>query len=107
MQRKVVSTVRKKAQASCVKPAMKYTTKIKSTGSIRSKGMSLVVLAKKYALNLYISADLSLFSIALSCGNVKIAVKTGKKPQNTAMKNSNPDCNEYNSLRRMVILMRI
>lgn len=95
MQRKVVSTVRKKASASCFNPAMKYTTKRKSTGSIRSSGISLVVLAKKYALNLYMSADRSLFSIALSCGNVKIAVKTGKNPQNTAMKNSNPDCNEF------------
>lgn len=91
-------TVRKKAETSCVKPAMKYTTKIKSTGSIRSNGMSLVVRAKKYALNLYISADLSLFSIALSCGNVKIAVKTGKNPQNTAIKNRSPDCNEVSQL---------
>lgn len=51
-----------------------------------------MVRARKYALNLYISAALSLFSIARSCGNAKIAVKTGKNPQKTAMKKSNPAC---------------
>lgn len=51
-----------------------------------------MVRARKYALNLYISAALSLFNIARSCGNAKIAVKTGKNPQKTAMKKSKPAC---------------
>ena len=51
-----------------------------------------MVRARKYALNLYISAALSLFSMARSCGNAKIAVKTGKNPQKTAMKKSKPAC---------------
>lgn len=37
---------------------------------------------------MYMSTDLSLASIALSRGNVKIAVNKGKKPQNTEMKNN-------------------
>nr|GMC70623.1 hypothetical protein Iba_scaffold61430CG0010 [Ipomoea batatas]GME12607.1 hypothetical protein Iba_scaffold14018CG0010 [Ipomoea batatas] len=86
--------VRKKEAASCFKPAMKYTTRIKSTGRNRSSGRSLVVLATKYALNWYISAARSLLSIALSCGNVNIAVKTGKNPQKTAMKKSSPACKD-------------
>ena len=53
-----------------------------------------MVLAKKYALSLYISAALSLFSIARSCGNANIAVKTGKNPQKTAMKKSKPACKQ-------------
>lgn len=92
MQRNTVVTVRKKEQALIRKPAMKYTTTRKSTGNIRSSGRSLVVLATKYALNLYMSAARSLLSMALSWGNVKMAVKTGKNPQNTAMKKSNPAC---------------
>lgn len=90
MQRKTVTIVRKNEPTSILRPAIKYTTTRKSTGNIRSRGRSLVVLATKYALNLYISAARSLLSIALSWGNVKMAVNTGKKPQNTAMKNSNP-----------------
>ncbi|KAL3825679.1 hypothetical protein ACJIZ3_021708 [Penstemon smallii] len=93
MQRKTVTTVRKKEPTFILKPAIKYTTRRKSTGNIRSSGRSLVVLATKYALNLYMSAALSLLSIALSWGNVKMAVNTGKNPQNTEMKNSNPACN--------------
>lgn len=95
MQRKTVTMVRKKEPVFILKPAIKYTTTRKSTGSIRSSGRSLVVLATKYALNLYISAARSLLNMALSWGNVKMAVKTGKKPQNTAMKNSNPACKNF------------
>lgn len=95
MQRKTVTTVRKKEPAFILNPAMKYTTTRKSTGNIRSSGRSLVVLATKYALNLYMSAARSLLSMALSWGNVKMAVKTGKNPQNTAMKNSNPACKSF------------
>lgn len=61
---------------------------------MRSRGRSLVVRARKYALSLYMSAARSLLNMALSCGNVKIAVNTGKNPQKTAMKNSSPACNE-------------
>jgi hypothetical protein len=39
------------------------------------------------------SAARSLLNMALSWGNVKIAVNTGKNPQKTAMKNSSPACN--------------
>lgn len=66
MQRKTVSMLRKKGEADSLKPAMKYTTTRKSMGSIRSSGRSLVVLAKKYALNLYMLAARSLLSMALS-----------------------------------------
>lgn len=66
MQRKTVSTLRKKDSALSLNPAMKYTTTRKSTGNIKSSGRSLVVLATKYALNLYILDSLSLLSIALS-----------------------------------------
>lgn len=47
-------------------------------------------LANKYALSLYISTDRSFASIARSRGNVKMAVKTGKKAQYTDIKNSSP-----------------
>lgn len=92
MQRKTVSMLRKKGPALSLKPAIKYTTRRKSMGSNRSSGRSLVVLARKYALNLYMSAARSLVSMALSWGNAKMAVKTGKNPQNTAMKNNSPAC---------------
>ncbi|KAL3839378.1 hypothetical protein ACJIZ3_023969 [Penstemon smallii] len=54
MQRKTVTIVSKKEAAFILKPAIKYTTRRKSSGNIRSSGRSLVVLATKYALNLYI-----------------------------------------------------
>lgn len=66
MHRKTVSMLRKKVSALSLKPAMKYTTTRKSTGNNRSSGRSLVVLATKYALNLYMSAARSLVSMALS-----------------------------------------
>lgn len=66
MQRKTVSMVRKKEPASILRPAMKYTMIRKSTGNMRSSGRSLVVLATKYALSLYMSAARSLLSMALS-----------------------------------------
>lgn len=66
MQRKTVSMLRKKGPALSLKPAMKYTTRRKRTGSNRSSGRSLVVLATKYALSLYMSAALSLLSTARS-----------------------------------------
>lgn len=90
MHRKTVSTLRKKDSALNLKPAIKYTTTRNNTGNIKSSGRSLVVLATKYALNLYIFDSRSLLSIALSWGNVNIAVNTGKNPQNTAMKKSSP-----------------
>lgn len=61
-------------------------------GKMRSKGRSLVFLANKYALSLYMSTDLSFTNIALSCGNVNMAVNSGKNAQNTDMKNNNPAC---------------
>lgn len=70
MQIKTISMVRKNAFALCFRPAMKYTILRKSSGSRRSSGRSLVVLATKYALNLYMSAARSFCNIALSCGNV-------------------------------------
>lgn len=66
MQRNTVSTLRKKDSALNLNPAIKYTTTRKSTGNIKSSGRSLVVLATKYALSLYIFDSLSLISIALS-----------------------------------------
>lgn len=66
MHRKTVSMVRKKGEALSLKPAMKYTTTRNSMGSKRSSGRSLVVLAKKYALNLYMLAARSLLNMALS-----------------------------------------
>ena len=73
-------------------PTMKYTISKNTTGRIRSKGRPLMFRATKYALSLYISADLSFINIAHSRGKVKIAVNTGKKPQNTEVKNSSPAC---------------
>lgn len=66
MQRKTISMLRKKVSALSLKPAMKYTMTRNSTGSNRSSGRSLVVLATKYALNLYMSAARSFVSMALS-----------------------------------------
>ena len=43
------------------------------------------------SLTRYMSAALSFAIIDLSIGNVKIAVNNGKYPQNTPMKNNNPD----------------
>ena len=103
MQRKTVSMERKKWQTLSLKPAMKYTTRRKRMGSTRSRGRSLVVLATKYALSLYISAALSFDSIALSCGNAKTDVNTGKNPQNTAMKNSRPACVPCRNMIRLLV----
>jgi hypothetical protein len=36
--------------------------------------------------------DLSFFSIGLSSGNAKIALKRGKNPQKMEKKNSSPTC---------------
>lgn len=66
MLRKTVSIVRENASKLGFKPAMKYTININNMGRMRSKGRSLVFLATKYALSLYISTDLSLTSIARS-----------------------------------------
>lgn len=66
MLRKTVSIVRENAAKLGFKPAMKYTININNMGRMRSKGRSLVFLATKYALSLYISTDLSLTSIARS-----------------------------------------
>lgn len=66
MLRKTVSIVSENAVKPGFKPVMKYTIATNSMGWMRSKGRSLVFLATKYALSLYISTDLSLTSIALS-----------------------------------------
>ena len=66
MLRKTVNMLRKNGSALSLRPAMKYTISRKITGRKRSSGKSLVVLAMKYALNLYMSTARSLFNIALS-----------------------------------------
>lgn len=66
MLRNTVTMVRKNADTSSFKPAMKYTMPRNITGRMRSSGRSLEVLAIKYALSLYISTDLSFASMALS-----------------------------------------
>lgn len=66
MLRKTVNMLRKKCVAVALRPAMKYTITMNMMGRKRSSGRSLVVLAKKYALSLYMSTARSLFSIALS-----------------------------------------
>lgn len=66
MQRKTISMLRKKGEALSRKPVIKYTTTRNNIGRNRSSGRSLVVLAKKYALNLYMFAARSLLSMALS-----------------------------------------
>ena len=92
MLRKIASNVRKNAENFGFNPTMKYIMSIKKVGKTRSKGRSVMFRAAKYALSLYIPTDLSFISITLSCGKVKIAVNSGKKPQKTEMKNSNPAC---------------
>lgn len=90
MVKKIVSKVRENAAKLGFIPTIKYTMSMKRIGKMRSKGRSVIFRAAKYALSLYIPADLSFINITLSCGKVKIAVKQGKNPQKTEMKNSNP-----------------
>ena len=89
--RQTVAMVKTKAVRVRRRLAMKQRMRMKMTARPNSMGRSLNVRAMKQALTRYMSAALSFAIIDLSIGNVKIAVNNGKYPQNTPMKNNNPD----------------
>lgn len=86
------SKVKKKFPAVGFSPAIQYVMVTKTVGRTSSMGRSPVVRAMKYEESRYIPEDLSFMSIDRSCGNVKIAWKRGKNPQNPAWKKRSPIC---------------